>query len=206
MATTVTGSYVPKLLGCYEAELHPAVERIVGTGYRQVIDVGCGEGYYLVGLATRMSGTAFIGFDLDPTAREACNAQAALNGVAGAVQVRESCDPETLAGLDLSNTLLISDCEGYEMDLLRPDAARGLAACDLLVELHEGLRPGVTRAITDRFTATHDISLVDCVTRDPSRFPELEGFTEAEKAMVLNESRYGPMQFMIAWAKKTCNG
>src|SRR4051812_14244715 len=41
----------PKLIGCYEAELHGVVARILRTGYTQIVDIGCAEGYYAVGLA-----------------------------------------------------------------------------------------------------------------------------------------------------------
>src|SRR5262245_45426434 len=48
---TVWGSITPKWLGSYEAELHPAIEEIISRPYETIIDVGCAEGYYAVGLA-----------------------------------------------------------------------------------------------------------------------------------------------------------
>src|ERR1700683_867887 len=51
LSDAVSGSHLPKLLGSYEAELYPVVDVILQRPYRLVIDVGCGEGYYLVGLA-----------------------------------------------------------------------------------------------------------------------------------------------------------
>ena len=38
--------------------------------------------------------------------------------------------------------LLISDCEGYEIDLFRPDVLKALAGWDLIIETHDShLRP-----------------------------------------------------------------
>src|SRR5687767_8100107 len=42
------GALIPRLLGTYECELHPHLERLAGEGLDCVIDVGCAEGYYAV--------------------------------------------------------------------------------------------------------------------------------------------------------------
>src|SRR4051794_40351820 len=47
------GCHVPKLLGCYERELHGLVEAAVADGYDDIVNIGCAEGYYAVGLARR---------------------------------------------------------------------------------------------------------------------------------------------------------
>src|ERR1035441_10269867 len=36
----------PKLVGSYEAELHPFIERVTSGRYDIVVDIGCAEGYY----------------------------------------------------------------------------------------------------------------------------------------------------------------
>lgn len=48
---SVGSAWAPKLLGTYESELSPTIERIVSGGYRSVVDIGAAEGYYAVGLA-----------------------------------------------------------------------------------------------------------------------------------------------------------
>ena len=45
----------PKVIGCYERELHPAIENAIRGDYQRIIDIGCAEGYYAVGLAWRKS-------------------------------------------------------------------------------------------------------------------------------------------------------
>src|SRR5271170_382684 len=46
--------FFPKLLGSYEAELQAHFERVIGTDYSAIVDVGCADGYFAVGLAMRM--------------------------------------------------------------------------------------------------------------------------------------------------------
>lgn len=50
--------YPPTLLGTYERELHPWLERIFASPFAHVIDIGGGTGYYACGLALRMPGCA----------------------------------------------------------------------------------------------------------------------------------------------------
>jgi hypothetical protein len=42
-------TFIPKIIGSYECELHPAIEEIIVNNYAEVWDVGCAEGYYAVG-------------------------------------------------------------------------------------------------------------------------------------------------------------
>src|SRR5262245_30701994 len=42
--STAESVYLPKLMGCYEAEVHPALVRISQKSYETVVNVGCGEG------------------------------------------------------------------------------------------------------------------------------------------------------------------
>src|SRR5262245_4204461 len=59
-----TGStIVPRLLGSYEAELHDTIEKLAGRDYRRVVNIGCGEGYYAVGLARRLPSARVFALD-----------------------------------------------------------------------------------------------------------------------------------------------
>src|SRR4051794_5025833 len=47
---------VPKLTGAYELELHGALQEWITAEPAIVVDVGCSEGYYAVGLARALPG------------------------------------------------------------------------------------------------------------------------------------------------------
>jgi hypothetical protein len=197
LASAVTGSYVPKMLGVYERELHHVVEQIVELRPSHVINVGCGEGYYLVGMAIRLPAANCIGFDIDEAARRACLEQGRLNGVAERLEIRSFCDHAALAQLPLRSAVLIADCEGYEAELLNPRQVHGLYGCPILVELHELFAPGVTQCLKQRFEPTHSITLIDSTPRNSAEFPVLRGLSARDAAMVVSESRYAQMQW--AW-------
>ena len=53
------------LTGNYEAELHEALEEFIATRPDVVVDVGCAEGYYAVGLALRLPEAHVYAYDID---------------------------------------------------------------------------------------------------------------------------------------------
>jgi len=104
---------VPKLLGSYEEELHDTLETCFRTGYSDVVDIGCAEGYYAVGCAMRLPKARVHAFDLDGRARELCAELAAANGVAQRVSISGICTPQALRTLEThGRTLIVCDCEG----------------------------------------------------------------------------------------------
>jgi SAM-dependent methyltransferase len=153
------GALAPRLLGTYESELHPHLAALARAGLDCVIDVGCAEGYYAVGLARLMPDVVVHAYDIDPRARAACAMLAVANGVADRVVIAEAFDPTVLDAFAGLRCLVMMDVEGAEDDLLTPSAA--LAAMHVIVETHDLYRPGVLDRLVARFTPTHHIVRVD---------------------------------------------
>ena len=193
---------LPKLIGCYEAEIQPIIERAIAMAYRVVVDIGCAEGYYAIGLAHRMPGATVYAYDIDDVAREWCDKFAALNHQSDRVHVYGRCDPAELERRLEPPGFVICDCEGYEEVLLDPAAAPKLRQTDILVELHEAERPGVTLAICDRFAATHDVQLIDQQSRDPAKYPILADLPLSDQKLAVDEMRGAPQQWAFMTVKQ----
>lgn len=194
---------IPKLLGCYEAELHSVLGHIIKTHYAEIINIGCGEGYYAVGLAMRLPKGLVYAFDTDPVARQLCKDLARANNVTDRVVVEKECDIKKLSSFFLEGALIICDCEGYELEILRPDLIPGLENCDMLVELHDFVDPNISRTIEKRFDATHDITLVNSTERDPFIYPQLRSFSSEDKHLVVSEFRPGVMRWAFMESRMT---
>ncbi len=159
IAEASEGGLAPRLIGTYEAELHPALMALAARGVDRVIDVGCAEGYYAVGLARLMPQARVEAYDIDPKARAACAELARRNDVAGRVEVRERFDVDAVGEVG-PRTLVFIDAEGAEADILTEAAPSALRRADLIVETHPGMRPGVTELLQARFAATHEVEVV----------------------------------------------
>jgi precorrin-6B methylase 2 len=155
------GALMPRLLGTYECELHPHLARFAAAGVDCVIDVGCAEGYYAIGLARLIPGATVHAYDIDAKAQAACAENARDNGVAERVTVHGAFTPAEFARFAGRRALVICDCEGAEDDLLDPAVSPALAQMRLIVETHDLYRPGVKQRLMARFAATHDIEVVE---------------------------------------------
>ncbi|MEM9153688.1 MAG: hypothetical protein AAGB13_01445 [Cyanobacteria bacterium P01_F01_bin.33] len=187
---------VHRLVGSYECELHSWIEEITQKRYPMIVDIGTADGFYAVGFAMRMPGARVIGFDTDPWARRATDALARENGV-GNVNMKTMCTPAWMRDNVMPNSLIFSDCEGYEMALFDPKSVPNLTGSDMLIELHERASPGVEEAIRGRFAATHEIRIATYLDHDPAEFPELKTVAPEMRAAVISEGRGGPQNALF---------
>ena len=197
--------HAAKLLGAYECELHAAIERLVAREPTLLVNVGSGDGYYVVGLARRLPAARVIAVDPDPLAQRACAHTAHLNALGDRVLARTSSDAEALEALLCSSAhaLLVVDCEGFEDELLDRTRSPSLAHADILVETHDFARPGVTARLTARFAPTHDVEELGVAARDSRMFPELSSESAAVALGLLDEFRHMPQSWLTLTARGT---
>jgi len=206
-ARSAGSALLPKILGCYERELHTVIERIVRNDYSDIVDIGCAEGYYAVGLGMRVPRATVHAFDTSPRARRLCAELAERNGVASRLKLGESCDEGALLALELGpRALLMSDCEGYEARLFTPRLAAHLARHDVLIEVHEQHDPELSRVLQSRFAPTHDITVVESV--DDRRklrvydFQELAQYDARTRLRIVSEGRAGAMEWLYCASRQ----
>jgi Methyltransferase small domain len=190
------GGRAPRLMGVYEASLHAVIETVIARAYPQVIDVGCAEGYYAVGLARRMPQTTVHARDTDPKARALCETLARANGVTARLVIGAEMTHADFALCAVAPTFVLCDIEGAEDALLDPDKAPGLAEADLLVEVHEGMRPGLLARLTERFQPTHRVTRIDRSLRPDLLPPWAENLSDLDRLLLLWEWRATPTPWL----------
>jgi hypothetical protein len=195
LAETSWVGFFPRLLGVYEEELHGVVERAIEAGPELVIDIGSAEGYYAVGLARRLPGARVHAFDIDANARRLCAALAERNGAGDRVAVGGRCRPDDLNALIAPRTLVVSDCEGGEVELLDPERVPALRSCIILVEIHEAADHGVSALMRRRFEPSHRVTMITSTERDPDGYAQLAGLSEEEKEFAVEEFRGRTMEW-----------
>jgi len=189
------GDICPKLLGTYEKELHPVFEEVTQSTYQWVLDIGCAEGYYAVGLALTIPTANVIAFDTDDRARQICLAAAVANDVRGRIQVAPNCTLKLLKNViemttkDGNRCLIKMDVEGYEYELLFPEVIPKLKLCDIIVECHDFRRGGLTQTLMQRLSLSHDIHMIHQVERTPITGPFLAHLSALDRWLVVNEGR-----------------
>lgn len=191
----------PKMMGTYELELHPIIERIIARPPRRIVEIGAADGYYAVGFARRLPRTEIVAFEELATGRELLTRFATLNGVRERIQMHGRCEPDTLRATLQPGDILMLDVEGYERVLIDPAAVPALVHTPILVECHDALVPGVSALLESRFQATHAITRIPNRVRMIAEIPDaswlLRFYCRYNLFGWVNERVGGPMQWLF---------
>lgn len=194
---TSEGCSAPRLLGCYEHELHSHLERLIGQPFEAVLNIGCADGYYAVGLAQRMPDVMVSAHDLNPVAQSGCRAVAELNGVADRVQVGGLFAGSDFAGFSGKKTWLVMDIEGAERELLDPQAFPTLLDMTVLVECHDCFVPGLSAEIARRFAVSHSIVRIENTLAATPLPAWMQGLGHLDHLLATWEWRMGPTPWLV---------
>ncbi len=194
------GHLLPKLIGCYESELHPILAEIIQNPPDLVVNIGAAEGYYAVGMA-RLLPNAFVhAFDTATEAQNACRHAAALNGVSDRVSVAGQCTPEVLQAIlpRSRSPIVICDCEGGEYELIDPARVPALRASTIIVECHDFMDGAITPTLQQRLSPTHTLIAIREGPRDPNASPLLRKLNSLDRWLVVCEDRPSMMHWLLA--------
>jgi hypothetical protein len=195
----VGSNYLHKLVGSYEAVLHPTVNSILEKSFDTVIDIGAAEGYYLVGIGQKLPQTRLVGFETETTGRELISEMFIKNNLKNELVLEGTATAANVAPYITEATLLICDCEGGELDILDPNIEAVFAKVQTaVIELHDFIRHGIKEALTQRFSPTHTVTLIPFKLADPSQFPFFAAITDkSEQYEILRERGWQEQEWMI---------
>ena len=168
------GHSVVKLLGTFEHPIHRSINSELAKNHDLFINIGCGDGYYGVGVKLRSPSTNLLMVDIDSACLEQVKLSCSLNGISD-YTFRNEFNNQSLqtALVGSNNPWVFVDIEGAEVDLLNPAEASDLSRATITVEMHDCFRMGVTNELIARFQRTHRIiNIVDDWNKTIPRLPE----------------------------------
>lgn len=196
------GDFIPKLIGCYEQELHGALRTAISRKPKKVFNIGCAEGYYAIGLALRLPGAKVWAVDKDQKALDICLTSATGNDVFERMATTDfdGCLwNETVRSDD--HCLAVIDVEGDEMIVLDELRASAMKNTDIIVECHDFIKPGITEKLVDRFSKSHTIEIINEQDRHPLQMPHIANWGQFDRVLATSEFRPAPMNWIAAWPK-----
>jgi hypothetical protein len=169
------GSWLlPKIVGSYEDELHETIENIIKSDYKTILDIGCAEGYYAVGLALRLPEAKVYAFDIDDSAIRLCEGMAKANRVSERVIMSGFCDSNVLREFKYTYpALIVCDCEGFEQNVFVESNVEALKQVDILIELHDLVNSSIPGYIKELFGKTHEIKAIWSTGKHVVNYPQL---------------------------------
>ncbi len=206
--TSIGSALYPKLLGSYESELHPWIREVCAAGYSEIIDVGCAEGYYAVGLARQIPQAMVYAYDIYEGAQELCANCAAANQVGDRLSVRAAFTADELLGIPIRQRgLIICDCEGGETQIFTVQTRHQFANWDLLIETHDFLDITISTRMAELFQSTHQLrtltSIDDIQKAKTYDYPELAPFDLATRRAILAEYRPTIMEWLFLTSRSS---
>lgn len=154
-------SLYAKLIGSYESELSGCLTDLFLNNYSEIIDVGCAEGYYAIGMAIKNPNARIFAYDIDSEAIIAAKKMAEINSVSSQLTFNSICTSETLSDFSFTGKgLVLSDCEGFEIELFTQQSVKNLKNCDVLIELHDLYNELITPSLENVFKESHDVKYI----------------------------------------------
>jgi hypothetical protein len=197
----------PKLLGSYEKELWDVLKEMIGNDYTEIIDVGCAEGYYAIGLGTIKKNARIYAYDTSEKARYLCKKMAILNKIEDRVNIKTECTAKELGSFKFTGKgLIISDCEGFEKELFNMSNIHNFSNCDLIIETHDFIDINISTYIKDVFINTHHITSIkskdDIEKALTYEVKGLESVGLQIRKQLLSECRPAIMEWIICKPKR----
>jgi hypothetical protein len=118
-----------------------------------------------------------------------------LHGVGDRVAIGGRCRPDDLNVPIAPRTLVVSDCEGGEVELLDLDRVPALRSCIILVEIHEVGGQSVSATMRRRFEPSHRITMITSTERNPEQYAQIDGLSAEEKEFAVEEFRGRTMEW-----------
>jgi len=196
----VDGNLGTKVLGCYEQELHGLLEEEIARlksldRPANILDIGCSEGYYAVGMALRLPDANVLAIDQSEDALRITQLAAEANEVSITTEKDFVFDDNFNTGY--RPDFVICDCEGGEMYYLDPVKFPGLKETTILLECHDVKDRPVTNTMADRFDETHNIYVLTEGARDPNRFELLMQLPSLMRWLAISEGRPCMMHWLL---------
>ena len=187
-----------KILGQYEVELHPIILAMVDLSPDVVINVGCGDGYYAVGLARLLPQARVLARDTDDNRLRVTAVNAERNAVSDRVIIGGGITFDELQGMleKAERPALLIDAEGAERELLNPAMVKALTRTFMLVEVHDDFATDASLILAERFGNTHTIRRIEEGARCPARVPELRLMCADDRWLIMSEGRTSVGQWM----------
>lgn len=194
------GDCASKLLGLYECELFEDIERVINQPHDLILNIGCAEGYYGIGLAKRTQ-TKTVVFDVNKTAVDIARENAAANGV-NKILFSTDCTIDNYRSFlaSANNPFIFMDCEGAEEEILDLTVVPELAKTSVMVESHDCNRPGLTDKLVARFAETHNIKLIRQGNKNPY-MPLIDDLDDYDKMLLCVEARPSTMIWLYMYPK-----
>jgi hypothetical protein len=205
-------SFYPKIFGHYENEIIEYVILFFNRNTDNIfVNIGCGEGYYIVASKNLLTKSDIIAVDIDSSVLKVLKDNLVLNEINQKVTCLLKMERTDLLnlGLEKKSGFVMCDCEGYEDNLFDLEVFQALAKFDIIIECHDFIIPEITNKLFKYAVETHLVDVVYSISDylKPSLFkiPLLDELDYDQQYKLMKENRPEGMTWLILKSKHNNN-
>lgn len=190
------------LLGTYEMEIMEVLQRSRFLHRKHLVNIGAADGYYSIGGIYSGRFQTVDCFELTDIGRQTIARNAQRNGVADKVHIFGEATnnfPDQLKDVKWAQTIVLCDIEGAEFELLDEACLDRLSKATILIEIHNWV-PGFRfkyRKFLEQAAQRFNIELLESSGLPRQFFPELRGYTDDNRMLMLSEGRPNIMRYLL---------
>jgi precorrin-6B methylase 2 len=200
----IGSEFLVKLIGCYEEEVQIEIEKLLKiNNYNKLIDIGCAEGFYLVGIGHLFPKIDLVGYDIEEEALKLTKELYAKNKLKNKLKLEKKCTHMKLNKEINTDSLIICDCEGFEDYILNTNKVN-FKNSDLVVEIHKFENKNFINEIIKRFEKTHKYKIIksDFFNRNINKYSFLKKLVlKKDMTILTDEERYISQKWLILTRK-----
>jgi hypothetical protein len=191
-----------KIYGTYEKEIQDLIELAINNKYDNIINIGCGEGYYAVGLALKCPDSKIFAYEIAPEVKSMCEEMSLLNKVSN-ITIKDIFNILDINFKSETNNLVICDCEGCELSIFNDYNIMKMLNFDFIIETHDFSHPNATNILINKFkNMGKNFKIVEAIPDREKikkyKVEELNGMTEKERYNIFSENRPDGMKWIYS--------
>lgn len=199
-----------KLLGCYELEILNALHSTEFSNRSHFVNVGAADGYFAVGCLRNGRFKTADCFEMNELSQKAIIRVAERNGVSKSIRVFGAVEtnvPSVLKEIDWSDTVVLCDIEGAELDLFDRKLLDAINGAMILIEIHNWVENFWPRYSTllKRASKNYNLRFLESSTIPTYQMSELQGMTDDNRMLILSEGRPNVMRYLQLISRSKTN-
>lgn len=194
--------YCPKVLGLYEEEVQNELNR---SNFENFINIGCAEGYHLIGQIFLNKKKAF-GFEIDDAFTKILQKNSVQNNCYSRIKLFEEAKDDFVDILinnkiNLKKSCLLIDIEGNEFNILKDENLKKLQQSKMIIEFHPRKIEIENINFLNLLKSYFHLEIFQTNKRSLSSYKELKDFNDIDRWLMVSENRPQLMNWIVCHPK-----
>ena len=195
--------YCPKVLGLYEKEVQNKLNRF---DFENFINIGCAEGYHLIGQIFLNKERKAIGFEIDNSYIKILQKNSIQNNCYSRIKLFEKAKDDFVDILindkiNLEKSCFLIDIEGDEFNILKDENLKKLQQSKIIIEFHPKKIEEENIIFLNLLKSYFNLEIFQTNERSLSSYKELKDFSDVDRWLMVSEHRPCLMNWIVCHPK-----